>query len=128
MKRFAFTAVCAMVALCGCMKDIEVSPSVETHYITFKADASATKTSMVYDGEKGAYTMIWEVGDQIAVFEYSEGFNSPVKYLSEPLEAGDISNEGQTADFRVSVNNSGYIFTKMYAISIPYAQIHRFET
>ena len=30
--------------------------------------------------------------------------------------------------FRVSVNNSGYIFTKMYAISIPYAQIHRFET
>ena len=30
--------------------------------------------------------------------------------------------------FKVSVNNSGYIFTKMYAISIPYAQIHRFET
>ena len=56
MKRFAFTAVCAVVALCGCMKDIEVSPSVETHYITFKADASATKTSMVYDDEKGAYT------------------------------------------------------------------------
>ena len=85
MKRFAFTAVCAVVALCGCMKDIEVSPSAETHYITFKADASATKTSMVYDDEKGAYTMIWEEGDQIAVFEYAEGFYFPVKYLSEPL-------------------------------------------
>lgn len=106
MKRFAFTAVCAVVALCGCIKDIEVSPSVETHYITFKADASATKTSMVYDGEKEAYTMIWEKGDQIAVFEYAEGFNSPVKYVSEPLESGDISDEGQTADFRVSVNNA----------------------
>ena len=106
MKRFAFTAVCAVVALCGCMKDIEVSPSVETHYITFKADASATKTSMVYDGENGAYTMIWEVGDQIAVFEYAEGFEKPVKYLSEPLTAGDISNAGQNANFRVSVNNA----------------------
>lgn len=106
MKRFAFTAVCAAVALCGCMKDIEVSPSVETHYITFKADASATKTSMVYDDEKGAYTMIWEEGDQIAVFEYAEGFDFPVKYLSKPLEAGDISNEGQTADFKVSVTNA----------------------
>lgn len=106
MKRFAFTAVCAVVALCGCMKDIEVSPSVETHYITFKADASATKTSMVYDDEKGAYTMIWEEGDQIAIFEYAEGFYFPVKYLSEPLEAGDISNEGQTADFRVSVTDA----------------------
>ena len=106
MKRFAFTAVCAVVALCGCMKDIEVSPSVETHYITFKADASATKTSMVYDGEKGAYTMIWEVRDQIAVFEYAEGFDFPVKYLSKPLEAGDISNGGQTADFKVSVTDA----------------------
>lgn len=106
MKRFAFTVVCAVVALCGCMKDIEVSPSVETHYITFKADASATKTSMDYNGENGAYTMIWEEGDQIAVFEYAEGFKSPVKYLSEPLEVGDISNEGRTADFRVSVNNA----------------------
>ena len=104
MKRFAFTAVCAVVALCGCMKNIEVSPSVETHYITFKADASATKTSMDYDGEKGAYTMIWEEGDQIAIFEYAEGFDSPKKYLSKPLEVGDI--DGQTANFRVSVNNA----------------------
>ena len=30
--------------------------------------------------------------------------------------------------FNESLNNSGYIFTKMYAMSMPYAHIHRLET
>lgn len=118
MKRYLLTVFVIVIALCSCNKEhIDDSPSTASRYVTFIADASETKTSMVYDEELKAYTMIWEAGDQIAVFEYANGFDYPKKYLSEPLEAGDISNEGRTAAFRVgleTVEGSDFKYVAVY--------------
>ena len=106
MKRSALLLICFVMALCGCHKEFaEEMPSVDTHYVTFNANALGTKTTMSYDDQTGSYSMLWEVGDQITVFEYADGYDYPVKYLSEPLTESDISNNGKSAQFRVDINN-----------------------
>ena len=127
MKRSALLLICFVMALCGCHKEFaEEIPSVDTHYVTFNANALGTKTTMSYDDQTGSYSMLWEVGDQITVFEYADGYDYPVKYLSEPLNESDISNNGKSAQFRVDINNpeSKISFDKSIASNFKYVAVY----
>lgn len=105
MKKCHVLVLYLAMVLCGCQSmQVENDPSAETcHYVTFTADAVQTKASMSYDEHSRGYDMIWEIGDRIALFEYADGFDYPVKHLSEPLQEGDLSDGGRIAEFRVSL-------------------------
>ena len=105
MKRSVILLMFSVIALCSCHKELpgELS-STDTHYVTFKVNAADTKTSMSYDD--GKFSMLWDEGDQIVVFEYADGYDMPVKYLSLPLSSSDITDNGKTAQFKVSIKDA----------------------
>lgn len=137
-KSGLFLFILSAYLLCGCQREsTEDVPSVGiSHYVTFKADAAQTKTVMSYDEQTEGYTMLWEEGDQIAIFEYADGFDLPVKYVSEPLQQSDISNNGQTAQFRVELapaDGSGFKYVAVYPSVVsggyePYSMYVGWET
>lgn len=119
MKRFHIAVLCIALVLCGCTRDqVEDTPSADAcHYVTFKADVVQTKASMSYDDQTGGYDMIWEIGDRIALFEYADGFDYPVKHLSEPLQEEDLSDGGRMAEFRVPLPDAagtGFKYVAVY--------------
>ena len=108
MKKSVIFMLLSAAAFCSCQREFAVeTPSADTHrHVIFVADAAQTKTSMSYDDETKGYNMTWDVGDRISIFEYAPGFDYPVRYSSEMLTESDISNNGQTARFRVILDEA----------------------
>ena len=107
MKKFGRILPLTLIAalLAGCAKEMDPVESGES-----QENVVVTLTTSVSIGESesravsGLGVKTFAVGDQIAVV-YTNTGDATVKAESLPLTASDISDDGKSADFRVSLTN-----------------------
>lgn len=108
-KTMRFLCLAAFVAmgafLSGCVKDLEPSDAQnpqEDVVVTVTTNLSFNGIASRAVSGLGAKTFV--VGDKIAVV-YTNTSDATVKVESQPLTASDISDDGKSADFIVSLTN-----------------------
>lgn len=112
--RFFSMAALALVGavMTGCSSDdnIQQPANNDNAYIlkttiSFDTD-DVTNRALAVDFTNKKATKTFAEGDQIAVF-YKDGKGRTMRALSNPLNSGDIHNEGKTADITVDFVGSG---------------------
>ena len=94
MKKLAYFSA-AILALIACNRQIETdNPQPEKQTLTFRAVLEQPDTK----ADLSDYSVVWQEGDQIAVF------NGTTWVTSDELTAADIENEGRYADFQVTID------------------------
>ena len=106
MKKLAYFSA-AILALIACNRQIETdNPQPEKQTLTFRAVLEQPDTK----ADLSDYSVVWQEGDQIAVF------NGTTWVTSDELTAADIENEGRYADFQVTIDE-GETYYAIYPAS-----------
>lgn len=121
MKKYLYRIIglgFAILATLACSQKEEVlqeKPKEETFQLNILAGDPTTRTIIDESGDK--YNILWQVGDQLGVYEAFSypGSSShdifPTKTTSSALTAGDLSNGGKSAVFPISLHNNPYAAT-----------------
>ena len=121
MKKYLYRIIglgFAVLATLACSQKEEVlqeKPKEETFQLNILAGDPTTRTIIDESGDK--YNILWQVGDQLGVYEAFSypGSSShdifPTKTTSSALTAGDLSNGGKSAVFPISLHNNPYAAT-----------------
>ena len=120
MKKSAyiFAASLALATVLSCNRAIEpeeaVTPQPAAEALTFRAvlEQPDTKASLNSD-----YAVVWEAGDQIAVYNGTEWVSS------EPLTDSAIENNGRYATFSVSIAEGDTYYAVYPASAAPSAAV-----
>lgn len=120
MKKSAyiFAASLALATVLSCNRAIEpeeaVTPQPAAETLTFRAvlEQPDTKASLNSD-----YAVVWEAGDQIAVYNGTEWVSS------EPLTDSDIENNGRYATFSVNIAEGDTYYAVYPASAAPSAAV-----
>ena len=111
--KYSAAAFVAIVAL-ACNRQVEVeTPQTAADALTFRAVLEQPVTKADLDN----YAVVWQAGDQIAVF------NGTSWATSSPLEASAIQNGGRYAEFSVSIDPGDNYWAVYPASAAPTAAI-----
>ncbi len=116
MKKIFYCSAAVILALSAlsCNRQVEVeTPQPAVGSLTFRAvlEQPVTKADL------SNYAVVWQAGDQIAVYNGSEWVTS------DPLEASAIQNNGRYAEFSVSIAEAAGYWAVYPASAAPDAAI-----
>jgi hypothetical protein len=116
MKKISYCSAAVILALSAlsCNRQVEVeTPQPAVGSLTFRAvlEQPVTKADL------SNYAVVWQAGDQIAVYNGSEWVTS------DPLEASAIQNNGRYAEFSVSIAEAAGYWAVYPASAAPDAAI-----
>ena len=117
MKKFLkySAAVLAAIVAIACNRQIETdTPQTDSGTLTFRAVLQQPDTKADLNAD---YAVVWQEGDQIAVFNGTEWVTSAA------LAAADIQNNGRYAEFSVNIDAASTYWAVYPASSAPSAAI-----
>ena len=91
MKKYSILALCAILVVAACGKDIDKAPAPEVKDMVFHASIEQnpeTKTYLEWNGEILGYNVCWWAGNEIRVFD---GTATPRKFIAK--------SKGASSDF-----------------------------
>ncbi len=91
MKKYSILALCAILVVAACGKDIDKAPAPEVKDMVFHASIEQTpetKTYLEWNGEIPGYNVCWWAGNEIRVFD---GTATPRKFIAK--------SKGASSDF-----------------------------